>query len=57
MSSYNLYYIIIAGNPETGPLTYIGPFDSEEDAEKEAAAVYDEQTIEIVELQQPTSGV
>ena len=52
MSEYNLYYILIAGNPETGPLTYVGPFDNEDDAEKEAAG-YIEQTVQIVELQQP----
>lgn len=57
MTEYNLYYIIIAGDPATGPLTYVGPFDNEEDAEKEANSAYPEQTIEIVELQQPMNAV
>ena len=56
MSEYNLYYILIAGNPETGPLTYVGPFDNEDDANDEAAH-YAEQTIQVVELQQPTFKV
>lgn len=56
MNEYNLQWIIIAGEKETGDLTYIGPFDNEEDAEKEAAR-FSDTNIRIVELFEPTFGM
>jgi hypothetical protein len=56
MSEYNLQYIIIEGQEETGALRYIGPFDNEEDAEKEATRLPDT-NVRIVELFEPTFGM
>jgi hypothetical protein len=56
MSEYSLQYIIIEGQKETGDLRYIGPFDNEEDAEKEAAR-FSDTNVCIVELFEPTFGM
>ena len=50
------YYIIVTGNPVVG-FSYIGPFDSEEDAEKEMSCFEDDETAKIVELHEPTNSM
>ena len=47
------YYIIVAGNSVVG-YSYVGPFDCEEDAEKETTRFAEDDTIQIVELHEPT---
>ena len=54
MEKYNRLWIFIAGEKETGPLIYVGPFPSEEAAE--AAATFEkwrDTNILIVPLHDP----
>lgn len=56
MSEYSLSYIIVSGNAAVG-YSYVGPFDNEEDAEKEIAysGDYDaeDEIVVIAELHEP----
>jgi hypothetical protein len=53
---YNLYYIVVTGNPTVG-IEYYGPFASEEDAQKEADKHLDDETPRIEPLYESDFGV